>query len=158
MTPIEEQIIETWDIHHRIMLLAIDSIAEDAMKASLSTRGGRDIAKQFAHINNVRTAWVEAFAKKSDLTVIIFGKNESPAKKELLEAFTLSGEVMSAYLKQGLANGGKVTGFKRGVVPMLGYLISHEAHHLGHAILTMKQSGFKIPEPLKWDIWDWNKV
>jgi uncharacterized damage-inducible protein DinB len=158
MTQLEEQIVETWEIHNRIMLLAIENIPEDALKATLSTRGGRDVAHQLAHVNNVRSSWVESFAKKSNLTLIVFDKDENVLKQNLLEAFRLSGQALSDYIKHAVANGGKATGFKRGIVPMLGYLISHESHHLGHAILTMKQAGFKTPEALKWDIWDWNKI
>jgi len=36
--------------------------------------------------------------------------------------------------------------------------ISHEAHHRGGILLTMKQCGIKIPDTLKWGIWEWNKI
>lgn len=65
---------------------------------------------------------------------------------------------MEKYIEQALQKGGKVKRFQGGVVAMIGYYISHEAHHRGNIFLTMKQSGFKVPEPLKWGIWDWNKI
>lgn len=158
MTPVEQQIVDTWNIHHRSMLLAIEHIPDDALRASLSTRKGRDIARQLAHVNTVRTGWLESYAKKNKIELLTFEPTVSPTKSDLLKAFRLSGEAMAPFIEQAIQNDGKVAGFKRGIVPMVGYLISHESHHLGHAILTMKQSGFTMPEPLKWGIWDWNKI
>lgn len=54
----EEQILETWRIHQRITLMLIENIPDEALGATLSTRGGRDIARQLAHVHMVR---VESF-------------------------------------------------------------------------------------------------
>jgi hypothetical protein len=75
-----------------------------------------------------------------------------------LAAFEQSGLLMEKYIEHCLTNGGVVSNFRRGVVPMVGYYISHEAHHRGGILLTMKQCGIKIPDALKWGIWDWNKI
>ena len=57
-----------------------------------------------------------------------------------------------------LENEGQVKGFKRGLVPFIGYFISHEGHHRGNILLTLKQKGFKFPDQLKYGIWEWNKI
>jgi uncharacterized damage-inducible protein DinB len=49
-----EQLVETWQINHRVTLKLLDSLSEDALHATLSTRGGRDVARQLAHLNEVR--------------------------------------------------------------------------------------------------------
>ena len=158
MTEFESQILETWRVHQRSTIFLIEHISHEALKATLSTRGGRDVARQLAHAHNVRVWRLEAFAKKIGAKLAEFAKGESPSKKKLLEAFAQSGEVMDKYIRQAIENSGAVSNFKRGVVPMLGYYISHEAHHRGHILLTMKQSGHKISDALKWNIWDWNKI
>jgi hypothetical protein len=43
-------------------------------------------------------------------------------------------------------------------VVMIGYYISHEAHHRGHALLTAKTQGIPLPDSLKWGVWEWNKL
>jgi uncharacterized damage-inducible protein DinB len=156
MTTIDNQIIETWRIHNRILLFMIKSIPDEAMKATLSTRGGRDVARQLAHLHMVRVWRLEPFSKKLKTDLVKFGKGESPEKKKLLKAFEQSGSMMEQYLHYWIEKGGAVTNFKRGVVPMLGYFISHEAHHRGSILLTMKQCGFTLPAALKWGIWEWN--
>ncbi len=61
-------------------------------------------------------------------------------------------------LTAGIENGGNVKGFKRGVVPLLGSFIHHEAHHRGNILLTLKLCKFKLPNELKYGIWEWNKL
>jgi uncharacterized damage-inducible protein DinB len=158
MSPLESQIIETWRIHNRTCLFLIENLSVEALSATLSKRGGRDIARQLAHVYNVRATRLESFAKKQKTPLEQFPSEISPSKKELLQAFEQSGLVMEKYIEFCIANGGVVSNFKRGVVPMIGYYISHEAHHRGGLLLTMKQSGIKIPDSLKWGIWDWNKI
>ncbi len=90
--------------------------------------------------------------KKQGLTVTAFDKDESPDKQRLLEAFAQSGDVMARYIQHGVEQGGKVSNFKRGVVPMLGYYISHESHHRGHLLLTLRQCGHRLPDTLRRDM------
>jgi uncharacterized damage-inducible protein DinB len=158
MTKIEEQVVETWRIHNRTYLFLIENISDKALKATLSKRGGRDVAAQLAHVHNVRVWRLESFAKKSGMKLSQFEKGASPSKIELLKAFKVSGQVMEKFIEHCLKSGGDVSNFKRGVVPMVGYYISHEAHHRGHAFLTMKATGFPLTDNLRWYIWDWNKI
>ena len=158
MTDINTQILETWAFHNRIMLLVLESIPDEAMEASMSSHGGRDISRQFAHLFNVRMNRLASFSKKVGKDLVLFEKGESPSKDKLIEMFQLSGEVMEGYIRSCLDNEGESPNFKRGVVLMLGYYISHEAHHRGSVLLTMKLSGFKLPNALKWGIWEWNKI
>jgi uncharacterized damage-inducible protein DinB len=152
------QIIDVWKIHNRTCLFLIENLTDEALKVTLSKRGGRDIARQLAHMYNVRVTRLESFAKKQKNPLTPFASDVSPAKQELLKAFEQSGEMMGQYIEYCLANDGAVSNFKRGVVPMIGYYISHESHHRGGILLTMKQSGISIPDSLKWGIWDWNKI
>ena len=53
---------------------------------------------------------------------------------------------------------GKVRGFSRGVVPLLAYLIAHDAHHRGNILLTLKQCGHPVPQNVRYGIWKWDKL
>lgn len=154
---LERQIIETWKVHNRIIMFVIGNIPDDALNATLSVRGGRDIARQFAHIHMVRVWRLEATSRKLAKGLVKFEKGATPRRKQLLDALEQSGEAIEGLLQHCVENDEATTNFKRQAIPTLGYLISHEAHHRGSIILTMKQSGFKLPDTLKWGIWDWNK-
>jgi hypothetical protein len=158
MSTLTSQILETWRIHQRVTMLFLESIPEEGFKATLSKRGARDVARQWAHVHNVRAVRLASISKKLGTPVKEFDKDAVPNKQELLDAFTLTGEIMAKYIEKCLENGGEVPNFQRGVVPMIGYYISHEDHHRAHSILTMKQCGVKLPDALRWGIWEWNKI
>ena len=158
MTTIEQQILETWFINHRVNLMLIDALTEEALDFTTSKRGGGTIGHQLVHIYNVRFWKLEKCNKAlvAHLTTI---KAEDPKTLKMLrECHTLSSDLIGNILKTGLEQDGQVKGFKRGVVPLLGYFISHEGHHRGNILLTLKLSGFKIPDALKYGIWEWNRI
>jgi uncharacterized damage-inducible protein DinB len=154
-----EQLVETWKINHRVTLKLLDALSDDALRATLSTRGGRDVARQLAHVHEVRAGHAEITSKTNrDAKLPHFVKGASPSRKQLRAALEASAKGVETSIREGWANGGKLTGFKRGVMPMVGYLIAHESHHRGSIMLTLKQSGVGTPEELKWGLWDWNKL
>jgi hypothetical protein len=80
MTALENQVIETWRIHNRITIFVIEHIPDEALKTTLSKRGGRDIGRQFAHMNAIRVWQLKPTAKKLHMPLTGFPKDESPEK------------------------------------------------------------------------------
>ncbi len=50
----------------------------------------------------------------------------------LKNCHTISAELIGKVLEDGIKKNGEIKGFKRGVIPLLDYFISHEGHHRGN--------------------------
>src|SRR5213595_2408799 len=103
-----EQLIEAWQINHRVTLKLLKTLPDEALQATLSSRGGRDVARQLAHVHEVRAGWAEVTSKTNrDAKLPHFAKGESPAKKELRAAFAASAKAVETTIRESWANGGK---------------------------------------------------
>jgi uncharacterized damage-inducible protein DinB len=126
----EEQLVETWNIHDRINLYLLKAVADDALGSALAPKH-RTIYQLFAHMHNVRLMWLKSAAPEL-LAGLAKLEGETGDKNALATALESSGQAIASLLQKGLAAGGKVKGFKPHAVAFLGYLISHESHHRGH--------------------------
>jgi uncharacterized damage-inducible protein DinB len=154
----KEQVLSTWLINNKINLMLIEAINEDDLRFTLSKLGGRTIALQFAHLHNLRLWRLENFAKE------YLGSQkkidaELPINKQLLKTrIEESGLAYAKWINESLSNKGEINGFKKGVIPFVGFMIAHEAHHRGNIILTLKQNGKKLPHDIEYGIWDWDSI
>ena len=53
-----EQLVDTWMINNRVNLMVLDNLDKAALECTLSTRGGRTVGNQFAHLYAVRRTWL----------------------------------------------------------------------------------------------------
>jgi uncharacterized damage-inducible protein DinB len=150
----EKEFLETWEIHNRINLYLLDAI-EPAALTSLSASKGRTVGEQFAHIHNVRLMWLKSAAPGLLAGLLKIEKEQAVDQKLLHKSLANSGEAIKSLLGQAVREGGKVRGFKPHVFAFLGYLISHESHHRGQIILSLKQSGDVLDKKILYGIWEW---
>jgi|SRR6185369_2916424 len=153
----KEQLIDAWRINNKMNLLLIDNVDDGGMQKTLSNRGGRTVYLQLVHVHNVRMSWMEISAKDIFKKYKQLDKDAYYDKKALKKAFEESGEAIKEFIEKSWEEGGKVKGFKKGLIPFIAYLLTHEGHHRGHAMLTLKQTGVKVPDKLKWGLWEWDK-
>jgi len=148
-----KELIETWQINNRINLYLLNAIDEKNL-ADISASKGRTVGEQFAHMHNVRFMWLQTampgiFHGQSKIE-----KETRLTKKLLSEELQKSSGAISKLLTAGFETG-RIKGFKPHPSAFLGYLISHESHHRGQIILSLKQSGHRIDQKTQYGIWEW---
>jgi uncharacterized damage-inducible protein DinB len=151
---LENQIIDTWDIHNRINLYLLDAIPAAAL-SDISASKGRTVADQLAHLHNVRLMWLKVAGPDLLKGLEKIEKEASADKKLLARRLKESGQAIGALLKKSIENGGKVKGFKPHITAFLGYIIAHESHHRGQIALSLKQAGHALDKKVGYGIWEW---
>lgn len=149
----KEEILDTWDIHNRINLYLLEAIEPTAL-GNVSASKGRNVAEQFAHIHNVRLMWLQQAAPELADSLKKIEKDQALDKGFLRESLESSGHAVRSLFNKGIEVG-KIKGFKPHAIAFLGYLISHESHHRGQIILTLKQSGKPLDKKIGFGIWEW---
>ena len=58
-----DEILTPWRVNNRVNLLLFDHIGDEGMRCTLSSRGGRTVVRQFAHLHNNRIRHLTRRAK-----------------------------------------------------------------------------------------------
>lgn len=145
--------IETWHINNRINLYLLDAIDENYLN-DISASKGRKVGEQFAHLHNVRMMWLKASSPELLEGLIKLDKEVKIDKIILTTELNKSADAITLLLEKGFTEG-KIKGFKPHPAAFLGYLISHESHHRGQIMLTLKQSGHPVDQKTQYGLWEW---
>lgn len=157
-----DELLEAWRTNNRITLFLLDHVSDEGLACTLSTRGGRDVARQLAHLHDVRIYHLENRARELAAGLAKFQARDapktSPDREALREALVASGEAVERFLVGVLAGEPKRKGFKKGIFTTLAYFVAHESHHRGSILLTLKQCGHALPREAAYAIWDWDRM
>ena len=152
--PLDEQLLDTWNIHARINLYMLDAIAPEAL-TGVSASKGRSVGEQFAHIHNVRLMWLKSAAPELLEGLEKIEKEQASNKELLLQSLTKSDAAMVMLLRDGLEKG-RIKGFKPHPVAFIGYLISHESYHRAEAGIILTQSSHPLDKKTSFGLWEWS--
>ena len=124
----------------------------------------RPIAAIFTHMHNVRTKWVRLTAPHLKIPKQLNRSNCTP--KQARAGLAESAARCMEMLAEALGEGGRIKKFRRDgwakpwpVGPeMLCYMLAHEAHHRGQVLMLAHQMGFKLPNKVTPEMWNWEKL
>lgn len=154
MEGMETQLLETWNIHHRIQLYLLEALPPEVLPDAAQGKG-RTVADHFAHVHNVRLMWLKASAPELLEGLEKIEKDPAPDKDLLMRSLQASGPAIERLLQMGIEAGGKIKGFKPNVVAFLGYLISHESYHVGKIDLILRMAGHSMDDKIHFGMWEW---
>ena len=150
----KNELIETWQIHDRINLYLLDGIELDEHLKDVASSKGRNVGEQFAHMHNVRLMWFQEAMPELLNNLVKIEKEEAVTIHLLKDHFIDSGKAVEELLTKSLEES-RVKGFKPHPQAFLGYLISHESHHRGQIVLSLKQSGHPVSKKVGFGLWQW---
>ena len=159
--PLAREVLSTWKRHQQILLFLLQRIPEKHLGDLPASSKGRDVARQFAHLNRNRLGWLSFHKTGERPELPKSSKGERPKKKDLRAALMASGKEVEALLGQALKKEARVRLFGKSPVRWMGYLISHESHHRGQILLALRQSGLVLDEKVTvqglWGKWIFGK-
>jgi uncharacterized damage-inducible protein DinB len=153
-----EALIDAWRTNCRINHLLLEKVSDAGLACTLSRRGGRDVAGQFAHVLTNRVWQLEKRAKDLAAGLQKFSAQDAPTREELQAAFTASDAAVETFLVDVLEGQPKRRGFKKGLFTTFGYLVAHESHHRGNILLTLKTCGHNVDKATRYAIWGWDQL
>jgi len=152
VSELSEQLLDTWRISVRVGLHALGGVDEEALGAA--DLAGRTPGQQFAHLHRVRRMWLEHTAPDLHAAVADLDEAGMGDREALRGALVASGAAIEELLRRGL-DSGRIKGFKPHPTAFAGYMVAHEAYHLGDVGVRLSQAGHPLSKKVAYGLWEW---
>lgn len=148
-------LVEAWRMSNEVNLYLLKKIPAASLKDGYSPRT-RTVAGQFAHMHNTRLRWLNHAAPGLADKAKAFPRGAQPTRKQLTDALRASEKLVARFLEDSEA-AGKVKRWNGSPATFLSYLVAHDAHHRGLAMVAMRMCGRKLSQEIVYGQWQWGK-
>ncbi len=151
---VAEQVVDAWRIHSRIVLYLLEAIPEESM-GDAAVKRGRTVAATFRHLHVVRLMYLKVALPALLEGLPALDVDEALPKAVLEGALGRSADAIAELLRSAVESRTGIRGFKPHPGGFLGYLISHEAYHMGKIDLILRMKGHALPDKAHYGMWEW---
>ena len=149
-----DAVVGAYAANNRINVYLIQSLPDEAWRATPPGGKGREIAAIAAHMHNVRLMWLKAVGAtklppKLDRATV--------TREEAMSALEASWQALEGVLRHALNADGRIKGFKPDAAGFFAYLVSHDAHHRGQMTMLARQVGHPISQSAMFGMWEWGR-
>jgi uncharacterized damage-inducible protein DinB len=159
-----QEVAQAFLVSDRMTQLLLERLDSRAWRAKLPGQNVRTIADIVVHVHNIRCKWLRLSAPHLKRPPVL--DRHTCTIKDARTALAKSAHLCAEMLEQALGSPRRVQRFVRDGwaqpwppgVAMSAYMITHEAHHRGQACMLVHQLGFRIPNALTAEMWNWERL
>ena len=140
------QVLGSWKTNNEINLRVFKVITTKGMQAEPPGSKGRTVKEQLIHMYNVRYRWMEYNDPSLVESIPKLTKEANPTKAQIVSGFKKSAAIATKFIEKYLEEDKRIKYFGGSVLRWIFYLISHESHHRGAILLTLKLNNMPVPD------------
>jgi len=145
-----EPILRQWMTNNNINRFLLEAMTPETLEASVA-KGGRSAGQILRHMVEVRSQWLAAI-DSSHAAEKLPKQVDIPM---LIRAFDASAAAIAGVITRVGDPHAKVKGFGEDLTAFVMYLVSHDAHHRGQILLTLRLAGHRLDAKVAYGLWDW---
>jgi uncharacterized damage-inducible protein DinB len=156
--------LAAWSTNGRVTEYLVEHIPAPLWRATILGIPTRTVRSMAAHLHNARCSWVKTLGAEHGIVAPTRVDRRTVTPRLLVSALKRSSRGIAALLRLGVDCGGQVPPSRAyiwrnlalDVDHVLTYFVAHEAHHRGQIVMAARQLGYRLPQSVTAELWQWH--